>query len=394
MSDGRVHQVRDDDRRGGARARRAARLLRRRRAARTSRSTSPSGRSRRTWSWSTRPACSGRGRRGCRCPSATRRSSPARPRSSRMFELFAFYLQGGLIDVGFLGAAQIDRFGNINTTVIGDVRRAEDAPARAPAGRARSRSTRAQVFVIMRQSKRGRSSSEIDFRTSPGNLGGAENAERIRREQGWHGRGPSVVVTDLGIWHFDETGEMRLDSLHPGATLDDVRATIAWEPRVSPDLAHDARADRRRAAPDPRGARPRGRLHEVAPMPQLTDVAAAHRRGAGPRVSSWNVLCSMSKSSARHAHRRSSAMAGSAPSASTSARHDVHARGDLQAWRSWQSTTPGRIEDVAPGRGPCRRPAGWPRAARRSPPQERIGPGQDHDPDDDRGDDVGAASSR
>ena len=54
----------------------------------------------------------------------------------------------------------------------------------------------------------------------PGNLGGAEQTERIRREHGWLGRGPSVVVTDLGIYHFDETGEMRLDSLHPGATVE------------------------------------------------------------------------------------------------------------------------------------------------------------------------------
>ena len=61
--------------------------------------------------------------------SATRRSSPARPRSTSMFELFSFYLQGGLIDVGFLGAAQIDRFGNINTTVIGDYDDADDAAA-------------------------------------------------------------------------------------------------------------------------------------------------------------------------------------------------------------------------------------------------------------------------
>ncbi len=54
------------------------------------------------------------------------------------------------------------------------------------------------------------------------------------------GRGPSVVVTDLGIYHFDESGEMRLDSLHPGATLDQVRATIGWEVRVAPDLAATA----------------------------------------------------------------------------------------------------------------------------------------------------------
>jgi len=93
-----------------------------------------------------------------------------------------------------------------------------------------------QVFVIMRQSARSFVET-IDFRTSPGNLGGAEQSERIRREQGWLGRGPSVVVTDLGIYHFDETGEMRLDSLHPGATVDQVRATVGWKVRISDDLA-------------------------------------------------------------------------------------------------------------------------------------------------------------
>jgi glutaconate CoA-transferase subunit B len=87
----------------------------------------------------------------------------------------------------------------------------------------------------MRQSKRS-FVERIDFRTSPGNLGG-ENAARTRTEQGWLGRGPSVVVTDLGIFHFDDAGEMRLDSLHPGATLEAVRETMAWEPRVADRLA-------------------------------------------------------------------------------------------------------------------------------------------------------------
>jgi glutaconate CoA-transferase, subunit B len=152
-----------------------------------------------------------------------------------MFELFAFYLQGGLIDVGFLGAAQIDRFGNINTTVIGDY---AHPTTRLPGsgGACEIAINARQVFVIMRQSRRS-FVERIDFRTSPGNLGGAEQSERIRREQGWLGRGPSVVVTDLGIYHFDEDGEMRLDSLHPGATLEQVRETVAWEPKVSPDLA-------------------------------------------------------------------------------------------------------------------------------------------------------------
>ena len=152
-----------------------------------------------------------------------------------MLELFGYYLQRGLIDVGFLGAAQIDRFGNINTTVIGDYAHPK---TRLPGsgGACEIAINARQVFVIMRQSARS-FVDHIDFRTSPGNLGGAENAARIRREQGWLGSGPSVVVTDLGIYHFEETGEMRLDSLHPGATLDEVRATMGWEPRVASDVA-------------------------------------------------------------------------------------------------------------------------------------------------------------
>jgi glutaconate CoA-transferase, subunit B len=149
-----------------------------------------------------------------------------------MFELFSFYLQGGLIDVGFLGAAQIDRFGNLNSTVIGPY---DHPTARLPgSGGACDIAINArQVFVIMRQSSRS-FVERIDFRTSPGNLGGADQSERIRREQGWLGRGPSVVVTDLGVWHFDETGEMRLDAMHPGVTHDEIRATVAWEPRLAP----------------------------------------------------------------------------------------------------------------------------------------------------------------
>lgn len=152
-----------------------------------------------------------------------------------MAELFSLYLQGGLIDVGFLGAAQIDRYGNINTTVIGEY---ADPRTRLPGsgGACEIAINARQVFVIMRQSTRS-FVERIDFRTSAGNLGGAEQSERIRREQGWLGRGPSVVVTDLAIWHFDETGEMRVDSLHPGVTLDDVRATVGWEPRVAARLA-------------------------------------------------------------------------------------------------------------------------------------------------------------
>jgi glutaconate CoA-transferase, subunit B len=152
-----------------------------------------------------------------------------------MFELFAFYLQGGLIDVGFLGAAQIDRFGNINTTVIGDY---SQPKTRLPGsgGACEIAINARQVFVIMRQSNRS-FVERIDFRTSPGNLGGAEAAAKTRSEQGWLGRGPSVVVTDLGIYHFDDQGEMRLDSLHPGATIEQAREAIGWGLKVASAVA-------------------------------------------------------------------------------------------------------------------------------------------------------------
>jgi glutaconate CoA-transferase subunit B len=150
-------------------------------------------------------------------------------------EMFNYWVGAGRIDVGFLGAAQIDRFGNINTTVIGPY---DHPTTRLPGsgGACEIAINARQVFVIMRQSARSFVES-IDFRTSPGNLGGAEQAERIRREGGWLGRGPTVVVTDLGIYDFDETGEMRLVSLHPGATLEAVRSTIGWVVRVADDVA-------------------------------------------------------------------------------------------------------------------------------------------------------------
>jgi glutaconate CoA-transferase, subunit B len=151
-----------------------------------------------------------------------------------MLELFGYYLQGGLVDVGFLGAAQIDRFGNINTTVIGPY----DKPTtRLPGsgGACEIAINAREVFVIMRQSKRS-FVEKIDFRTSPGNLGGAAQAERIRHQGGWLGRGPSIVVTDLGIYRFDDAGEMRLESLHPGVTLDSVRDSIGWDIKLAPTV--------------------------------------------------------------------------------------------------------------------------------------------------------------
>jgi glutaconate CoA-transferase subunit B len=148
-----------------------------------------------------------------------------------MFDLFALYLQAGLIEFAFLGGAQVDRFGNLNTTVIGDY----DAPkVRLPgSGGACEIAIHArQILVIMRQATRS-FVDRIDFRTSPGHSGDpAHDAAR-----GWHGSGPTNVITDLGTYGFDEaTGEMTLETVHPGVSLEDVRAAMGWEPRVAEHL--------------------------------------------------------------------------------------------------------------------------------------------------------------
>ncbi len=148
-----------------------------------------------------------------------------------MFELFAFYLQAGLIDVAFLGGAQIDRFGNLNTTVIGDYQRPK---VRLPgSGGACEIAIHARkVMVIMRQATRS-FVERLDFRTSPGHSGDREHDRR----RGWFGSGPTSVVTDLGTFGFDEaSGEMTLATLHPGVSLDEVRGNMAWDPRVAPHL--------------------------------------------------------------------------------------------------------------------------------------------------------------
>lgn len=148
-----------------------------------------------------------------------------------MFELFAFYLQAGLIDVAFLGGAQIDRFGNLNTTVIGDYAKPK---VRLPgSGGACEIAIHArQILVIMRQAPRS-FVEKLHFRTSPGHSGDPEHD----RARGWWGSGPTSVVTDLGTYAFDEaTGEMTLMTMHPGVTLEQVRENMGWDPRVADDL--------------------------------------------------------------------------------------------------------------------------------------------------------------
>ena len=157
-----------------------------------------------------------------------------------MSDLFMYYLQGGRIEVAFMGAAQIDRFGNINTTVIGGgadaVERYEQPKVRLPgSGGACEIAIHAQkVFLIMRLKKRA-FVEKLDFYTSPGHLGGRPGA---RTKLGMPGAGPQLIVTDKAIFRFaQDTGEMYLATVHPGVAVEEVQAEIGWPLQVAPDLA-------------------------------------------------------------------------------------------------------------------------------------------------------------
>lgn len=145
-----------------------------------------------------------------------------------MSDLFQFYLQRGLIDVGFLGAAQIDRFGNINTTVIGDYFKPK---VRLPGsgGAAEIAVMCERILVITKLSKRA-FVPRVDFITSPGFLDGGD----ARAKLNVRGRGPEAVITDLCILRFaDDTHEMMVTSLHPNVTREKVKENIGWQVRFA-----------------------------------------------------------------------------------------------------------------------------------------------------------------
>ena len=150
-------------------------------------------------------------------------------------EMFRYWLQGGHITIGFLGAAQIDRFGNINTTVIGDY---QNPKTRLPGGGGAPEiaSLSQKVFVTMKQSRRGMVET-IDFFTSFGHGEGGDH----RRRMGLTTAGPVALITDLALWEPDpETAELTVTSLHPGTTRDMVQDTCGWPVRFAEDLAETA----------------------------------------------------------------------------------------------------------------------------------------------------------
>ncbi len=141
-------------------------------------------------------------------------------------------LQQGLVDVSFIGGAQVDRFGNLNTSYIGSPGKIE---TRLPgSGGACDLASLAKRHIIIMAHEKHRFVSKADYITSPGYGDGPGWRERVGLPRG----GPSAVITTLGIFRFDEnTREMVLFSIHPGVTREEVLANTGWPVRFAPELS-------------------------------------------------------------------------------------------------------------------------------------------------------------
>lgn len=139
-----------------------------------------------------------------------------------MMQGFGNYLQAGCIDVGFLGGAQIDRWGNINSTIIGDY---DDPKVRLPgSGGACEIAINTHRTIIITPHQKRRFPEEVDFVTSPGYVDGRDH----RQELGLRG-GPEAVITDKAVMRFDDDGEMYVETVHPGVTPEDVQESTGWK---------------------------------------------------------------------------------------------------------------------------------------------------------------------
>ena len=143
-----------------------------------------------------------------------------------MYDIFANYLQRGNVDVGFMGGAQIDKYGNINATVIGDYTQPK---VRLPgSGGSQEIAAWANRCYIMTPHQKRRFPEKCDFRTSVGYLDGKGE----RRKIGLRGKGMLAVVTDLGLMEPDQNGEMVLTALHPDHTIEEARENTGWDLKV------------------------------------------------------------------------------------------------------------------------------------------------------------------
>ncbi|MDA2996311.1 MAG: CoA-transferase subunit beta [Actinomycetota bacterium] len=149
-----------------------------------------------------------------------------------MPEIFNYWLQSGRIDVGFLGAAQIDKFANINTTFIGQTYDSPKVRLPGAGGATEIAASCKEVAIIIRQTTRT-FVKQVDFITSMGFGEGPGSRAKNRLRGG----GPSRVITDLGILEPDpETLELTMTYLHPGVDINQAIENTGWELKVSPNL--------------------------------------------------------------------------------------------------------------------------------------------------------------
>ncbi|MCL5736474.1 MAG: CoA-transferase subunit beta [Actinobacteria bacterium] len=147
-----------------------------------------------------------------------------------MMDIFGLFLQGGLIDTGLLGAAQVDRFGNLNSTAIGDYFKPK---ARlAGSGGACDIATLAHRVIVITPHQRQRLPERVDFVTTPGFLSGRSERDRL----GMPGGGPELVITDIGTMEPDPSGELVLTALHESRDVEEAIANTGWPLRIAPVL--------------------------------------------------------------------------------------------------------------------------------------------------------------
>lgn len=148
-----------------------------------------------------------------------------------MYDIFTLYLQRGNVDVGFLGGAQIDRYGNINATIVGDDY--AHPKVRLPgSGGAQEIAAWANRCYIMTPHQKRRFPEKVDFLTSAGYLNGGDG----RQKAGLRGKGPVCVVTDIGLLEPNSNGELILAALHPGKTVEQAKENTGWNLIISNSL--------------------------------------------------------------------------------------------------------------------------------------------------------------
>jgi glutaconate CoA-transferase subunit B len=144
-------------------------------------------------------------------------------------------LQRGYFDLAIIGGAQIDKYGNVNSTAIFGSRGSYNKPLiRLPgSGGANDIASSAKRFIIMMKLERRRFVSRVDYITSPGYLYGPGSREKL----GLKGGGPVAVITDKAIFRFDDkTKEMYLDSVHPGVSIEEVKSEVEWDLKISQNV--------------------------------------------------------------------------------------------------------------------------------------------------------------